>query len=95
MSSKRRIDQLKSTRAVAVQACKKRESETSLVPNVHVLSKLKMTSSIRVLLGDGYYVTAVTICSADKYPNGSHQTSTTGIRNGHPLIPTSDTPNIY
>lgn len=95
MPFKRRIDQLKSARAVAVQACKKRESETSLVPNVHVLSKSKMTSSIRILLGDEYYVMAVTICSADKYPNGSHLTSTTGIQNGNPLISTFDTPNIY
>ena len=36
MPSKRRLDQLKSARAVAVQACKKRKSEASSVLNVHL-----------------------------------------------------------
>lgn len=35
MPSKRRLDQLKSARAVAVQACKKRKSEANLVLNAH------------------------------------------------------------
>lgn len=34
MPSKRRLDQLKSARAAAVQACKKRKAETSSVLNV-------------------------------------------------------------
>lgn len=35
MPSKRRLDQLKSARAAAVQACKKRKSEASSVLNAH------------------------------------------------------------
>ncbi len=36
MLSNCRLDHLKSTRPVGVQACKKRKSETSLVLNAHI-----------------------------------------------------------
>ena len=35
MPTKRRLEQLKSARAVALQACKKRKSEASSIPNAH------------------------------------------------------------
>ncbi len=43
----------------------------------------------RLVCHGGYYPLTR---SADKYLIGSHLTSTISIRNGHPLIPTSDTP---
>ena len=36
MPSKRRLEQLKSARAAAVQACKMRKSETSSIINAHL-----------------------------------------------------------
>lgn len=39
MPSKQRLDQLKSVKAIAVQVCKKRKSEASLVFNIHLKVK--------------------------------------------------------
>lgn len=46
----------------------------------------------RLIRHSGYYPLTR---SADKYLIGSHLTNIICIQNGHPLIPTSDTPGIY